>query len=298
MRSSGLALGGLRAALIAALAAFWAGGDAGAQDRAFQAPRPVTIIGYSGDAMEPFITRDGRYLLFNNRNDPPERTDLFYAERVDDFSFVFRGPVGGANSPALDGVASVDSAGTIYFVSTRSYRQTQSSLYRGRFAAGVVSGVDLAPGVSPHKPGIVDFDAEISGDGQSLYVAEGDFRPFGRRLKAARIVLFHRLGAGFQRAEESDRLLARINGEGLAYAPSISGDGLELFFTRLSAIKPGAAPQLYRVARRAVTEPFGPPTRVETGAAFVEAPSLTADGRGLYFHRREGDRYSLWRMQR
>ena len=45
----------------------------------FGPARVVTIQGYSGDAMEPFITRDGRFLIFNIRNDPPERTDLFYA---------------------------------------------------------------------------------------------------------------------------------------------------------------------------------------------------------------------------
>jgi len=30
---------------------------------AFSGPERVAIHGYSGDAMEPFITRDGRYLL-------------------------------------------------------------------------------------------------------------------------------------------------------------------------------------------------------------------------------------------
>jgi hypothetical protein len=42
----------------------------------FSGPRAVEIVGYRDHAMEPFVSRDGRYLLFNNRNDPSENTDL------------------------------------------------------------------------------------------------------------------------------------------------------------------------------------------------------------------------------
>ncbi len=83
---------------------------AAADDPEFGAPQPVTITGYSGDAMEPFITRDGSILIFNNLNDPPSETDLHWAERIDDLTFAYRGKLQGANSPALDAVATVDSA--------------------------------------------------------------------------------------------------------------------------------------------------------------------------------------------
>ena len=117
-------------------------------DEGFASPQRVAIRGYAGDAMEPFITRDGRYLFFNNRNDPRVDTDLHYAERVDDLTFDYRGELKGANSPALDGVASMDRDGNLFFISTRSYAQTQATLYRGRFRAGRVNGVELVPGVS------------------------------------------------------------------------------------------------------------------------------------------------------
>jgi len=54
-----------------------------AEYRAFGAPQRVTIRGYDGDAMEPFITKDGQYLLCNNRNDPRTNTNLHFAARVD-----------------------------------------------------------------------------------------------------------------------------------------------------------------------------------------------------------------------
>ena len=32
-------------------------------DTSFEAPRAVVLRGYGGDAMEPFVTRDGRWLI-------------------------------------------------------------------------------------------------------------------------------------------------------------------------------------------------------------------------------------------
>src|ERR1700689_2216705 len=89
----------------------------------------VSIRGYDGDAMEPFLSRDGKILFFNNLNDPKVNTDLYWAERVDDLTFQFKGEVGGVNTPALEGVASLDRDGMFYFVSPRSYDRTASTLY-------------------------------------------------------------------------------------------------------------------------------------------------------------------------
>ena len=82
--------------------------SAAAEYRAFGAPQRVTIRGYDGDAMEPFITKDGRYLLFNNRNDPRTNTNLHFAARVDDLTFQYRGEIGGVNTPVLEGVPSLE----------------------------------------------------------------------------------------------------------------------------------------------------------------------------------------------
>ena len=49
-------------------------------------PERVAIVGYTGAAMEPFVTPDARYLLFNNSNDPAIDTHLHYAERIDALS--------------------------------------------------------------------------------------------------------------------------------------------------------------------------------------------------------------------
>jgi Tol biopolymer transport system component len=249
---------------------------------AFANPTSVAITGYSGDAMEPFISKDGQYLFFNNRNDPSVNTDLFFATRVDDATFTFLGPVPGAIGPTLDAVASLDTFGNLYFVSTRSYSTSLSTVYSGAFTAAGVGAVSVVPGVSQQKSGIVNFDAEISGDGQTLWFDDGDYSTGS--LTAASIVIAQKSGASFVRLANSAALLATMNNGDLNYAPSISVDGLELFFTRVSAVA-GATPGIYRATRADASSAFGAPELVTGAIGFVEAPSLSADGRLLYFHK-------------
>ena len=126
--------------------------DAGTYD-AFHSPQDVAIEGYSGDAMEPFLTRDGLYMLFNNRNEPPENTNLHWAKRVDDLKFHYLGEIPAVNTNALEAVASMDRDGNLYFVSNRSYDQTSSTIYRTRFVDGVAGPPELVEGVSRKIPG-------------------------------------------------------------------------------------------------------------------------------------------------
>lgn len=251
----------------------------------------VTIRGYNGHAMEPFITKDGRHLLFNNRNEPPAETNLRFARRVDDVTFDYAGELMGANSTALDGVPSLDRDGCFYFVSTRSYSNTLSTLYRGRFDDGVVSGVELLPGVSPLRPGFLNFDAEISGDGGTLFFNDGDYR--SGQLTAARLVVAMRQDDGFARAPDSDTMLAQVNTGGLNYAPAVSSDGLELFFTRLQRRWFVTKCSIWRATRSGTAAAFGVPLELPGPAGFVEAPSLSADGRLLYYHKKERGRFVI-----
>ena len=57
--------------------------DAKSSFGVFTNPQPVTIEGYTQDAMEPFISPDGNYLFFNDSNSAPT-TNLYYATRIDD----------------------------------------------------------------------------------------------------------------------------------------------------------------------------------------------------------------------
>jgi len=121
---------------------------------AFSNPERITIRGYSDHAMEPFISRDGRYLFFNNSNDPSVNTNLHYAERINDLTYEYKGEVG-KNGPVI-----------------------------------------------------------------------------------------------------------------------------------------------YRSTRKNVTQPFDPPERIAAIKGFVEAPTLSPDGRSLYYHRKDGERFVIYRVTR
>ena len=96
-------------------------------------PQPIKISGYSGSAMEPFISPDGRYLFFNNSNDPGVNTNLQFAERTGKLTFRYLGELPGVNSDVLDAVPSMDTAGHFYFTTVRDYGSTLNSLYTGEF---------------------------------------------------------------------------------------------------------------------------------------------------------------------
>jgi Tol biopolymer transport system component len=264
---------------------------------AFGNPTAVVITGYSGDAMEPFISKDGQYLFFNNRNDPSINTDLFYASRIDDQTFTYLGPVPNLNSPQLDAVASLDTLGNFYFVSTRSYATTLSTIYSGQFSGSSVANIALVPGISMQKAGYVNFDAEISADGQTLWFDDGQYTSSGV-LQSASIVIANRQSTSFARQDNSATLLATVNSSGLNYAPSISVDGLELFFTRVDSTTSGASPVIYRATRTDSNSAFGEPGVVAAATGFVEAPSLSADGHLLYFHKMVNGTFVIYHIER
>ncbi len=263
---------------------------------AFRRPRPVEILGYDGDAMEPALSGDGRYLLFNNLNDPDVDTNLHYAERLDDLTFVYRGEVDGANSTALDGVPALDDGGHLYFVSSRSYPATLSTLYRARFEEGGVSQVELLPDLSRGEMGWVDFDVGVSPDGDWLYFAEGWFG--GGKVAAADLHAARRSEGSFARHGPSADWPRRVNTAALEYAAAISRDGRELFFTRYDPRRPSTPPAIYRAFRTRPDEPFGAPERLGRLTGFVEAPALSPDERSLYFHRSQSGRVAIWRAFR
>jgi Tol biopolymer transport system component len=266
--------------------------DAGTYD-AFHAPEDVAIVGYDGDVMEPFLTRDGRNLLFNNRNEPPENTDLHWAKRVDDLTFQYLGEIPGVNTNALEGVPSMDRDGNLYFVSTRSYDKTWSTIYRARLGGTP----ELVEGVSRRTAGWVNFDAEISADGKTLYFVDGYFGSAGYPQKAS-IACAVVAGNGFRRRGDSARTFENVNGPGLQYAPNVSADELELFITRVTKMERSAQPGIYRSVRSAIDGTFTSPRRVSAIQGFAEGSTLSPDGRSLYYHARVGEKYRLRRVTR
>lgn len=261
----------------------------------FGIPEQVTIIGYVSDIMEPFLSRDGQTLFFNNSNEPSVNTNLYYAEKLDDNTFVYRGEVFGVNTESLEGVPTMDSNGNFYFVSTRSYDQSLSTIYCGKFTNGNLSDVNLTSGLSQNQAGWVNFDVEISLDGNTLYAVDGRFDENGGPYESDLFLATKRNGE-FVRYDNTD-IFQHINTKDLEYAACISANELEFYFTRVAApISSTSEPKLYVSTRSSITEPFGEPYPISAADGFVEAATISPDSKTLYFHKKVADRFELFKI--
>jgi len=261
----------------------------------FSRPVRVRVLGYGGNLMEPFISRDGRTLLFNNLNAAPENTNLHWATTINDSTFRYEGEISGVNTPDLEGVPTLDAAGNLYFVSTRDYAATLATVYGSRFSAGTASGVGIVSGISKKQAGWVNFDVEVSADGQTLYFVDAKFNP-GGTPETADLVVAQRTATGFERLPNSDALLKNINAtDGLEYAAGISADQLTLYFTRVAApLGPGSVPEILVATRSAVTEAFGSPRKISSISGFAEGPTVAPDQKTIYFHLKENGKFMLY----
>lgn len=262
-------------------------------------PRRVEIAGYDGDAMEPFLSPDGRFLFFNNLNEPSVDTDLQFAERTGTLSFRHRGALPRANSKELDAVPSMDASGRFYFTSVREYTSSLKSTFAGHFDGGQLSDVHPVPGdIYPKHLGAVNMDVGMSLDGKTMYISRAHFLPllpvppFRSNLLVARKAE----DGSFAVDPRSAELMKRVNTRALTYAPAVSPDGLELYFTRTSI---PAGMRLMVATRAAPDSAFDEPrVLAELSAGQVEAPTVSTDLSELFFHKKIADKWVIFRATR
>ena len=263
----------------------------------FSQPIKVNMIGYSGHIMEPCISRDGNTLLFNNLNEPTENTNLHWATRINDSSFQYNGELAGVNTPYLEGVPALDITGKFYFVSTKNYLDSLSTIFQSDYANGIVSNIQLVNGISKLKPGWVNFDVDVSVDGNTLYFVDGEI-PQSVPVSAD-LVIARKTSNGFERLPNSNELLKNINTNALEYAACISNDQLELFFTRLKLpITASSLSEIYVSKRTNTNEPFGLPSKIGSITGFVEAATLTPDNKKMYYHMKDNGKFVLYMVKR
>jgi len=271
------------------------------EDPAFRNERKVTIIGYQSDAMEPFITKDDRYLLFNNNG---SNKDLFYAEYVNDTTFTFKGQISGVNSPYADATPSLDSSGHFFFMSTRDLDSTFKTVFCGTFSRGAVRDVRRVEGsVNIALPYWINMGAAVSYDGRFLFVSNARFTPEGKFDFKGNIHLSSKSGTDFNLMSDEDKILANINTSDAAqYAPELSANGLELFYSQVRATSPPTFALCY-AQRKNVNAPFAKPVYItipfkDNPNATVEAPTLSFDGKRLYYHKKAGSTFSVFMLER
>ena len=265
----------------------------------FGKPRRVTIRDYSSDAMEPFISRDGRYMFFNNLNDPNVNTDLHYATRIDELTFEYQGILDDIATSSLEAVATMDESGKFYYVSPTGWPDL---IYRGDFDDGQITNVEHVTGLGDASEGHV-LGPEISPDGQTLYYvrAQKGYTPGVPGAMDIKIATYE--GGRFVELPNSDDIMKNINTDDLEYAPAISSNGLELYFTRAASLIVGNASsgrdlRVLMARRNSISEAFGEPKRISAIRGFVEGPTITDDGKSLYYHKKDGDRFVLYKVER
>jgi hypothetical protein len=266
-------------------------------------PQPVSIEGYAGAAMEPFLSPDGRHLFFNNANDAGVNTNIHFAERTGKL-FHYRGELPGVNSEVLDAVPSIDRAGHFYFTTVRDYGRTLNSLFTGEFDGKAVRNVRPVPGdISPKTLGTINMDACISPDGQTLYISRAVMAPGAPAPKQSHLMVAHLKGGVFGMDPDSGRIMKNVNTEALEYAPAVSADERELYFTRASqsmagSDAPGARLRIMVAIRTSLDEPFGEARVLTALAGFVEAPTISIDGKEIFYHKKVGGTFVIYRAER
>ena len=207
----------------------------------FRDPRAVEIDGYDGHCMEPFISRDGRYLFWNNLNHSSVNTNLFFARRVSGpFHFAIGGEVEGVNTDKLDGVASMTASSELFYTSLVNYKFKKGhygTLFHGPFRDGKVEGAKKVVGrVDREEFGWLNMDCEITADGSQMYISSSWFQMYRPPPRKSNIVRALRQADGSYELVDNDEIMKKVNTTCLEYAPCTSADGLELyFFAHLSA---------------------------------------------------------------
>ena len=256
----------------------------------------VSINGLTFDAMEPFISPDGNYLFFNNINDGVD-TKLFYATKINDSTFTSVVELTGTTQTAeyhLDAVADMDSNGNFYWTSTRDYPEELDNLFYGIFNSGNVSDIERVRGdFNMNIPGWLIMDHGISLDGQFLYFNNARFDdqncigPCETRLGIAQKVN----ATTFNTLPNSTTILQNINDDDYVYyAPCISSDNLELYYTRYlkGPITANTVLEVCVAVRKNVVDSFSIPKVLfsETISDLIEAPTLTTDKNIIYYHKK------------
>lgn len=272
----------------------------------FGPEKAVTIIGDTLDSMEPFISPDGNTLFFNSLNNGTT-TGLYYATRINDTTFTFKGALNGVNRPTphLDAVASMDSANHFIWVSNRNFPMVMQNLQHGVYNnAGTVSNTGKILGdFYILSQGWIVMDQGLSYDGKTLVYCNAFFNTNYQGCSGvpckARLGMAQKINdSTFNKMTNTDNLFANVNDSTyLVYAPALTKDELELYFTRIK--KGSFQPEICVSVRNTVSDSFSKPNVIYTIAGQIpEAPTLTSDKSKMYYHKKPSTLFKLFMRYR
>jgi len=256
-------------------------------DYVFGTPENLPTSVTSGGDGSPSISADGLSLYFTAlRSGGYGAGDIWVTTRAT-VSDSWGEPVNlgpAVNSSAWDGEPSISSDGlSLYFGSQRFGGYGMADIWvttRPTISDPWGQAENLGPMINtPHD----DVEACISADGLSLYI--DTFREGGYGSTDLWVAKRETLSDPWS---EPINLGPTINTAASESAPSISADGLVLFFSDFFAPRSGGygEPDIWMATRTSVSEPWGEPMNlgppINTSVMDLH-PSITADGSTLYF---------------
>lgn len=169
-----------------------------------------------------------------------------------------------------------------------------NNLFHGTFSAGNVSNIERVQGdFNMNTPGWLLMDYGISLDGQFLYFNNARFDDANCQGPCETTVGVTQKDntSTFTTLPNSASILQNINDTNyIYYAPCISSDNLELYFTRYlkGQITPSTVFEICVSVRSRSSSEFSLPKVLfsETISDLIEAPTLTADKNSIYYHRK------------
>ncbi len=269
----------------------------------FYNEQKVTITGFTGELQNPFISKDDKYLFFDSWS-KNEYLEIYFAEIIDDITFNFIGEVKGVNSQFNDFCPTMDSNNNFFFVSNRDQDSTYNSmLFSGTFDNGTVSNLHKISGTI-NNPNMNDlnYDVNISSDGNILLTTNIMLSDSGREFNAD-INYAMKIGSDFNIPDNGNDIFFNINTTDAneCYA-ELSSDGLELFYSQYSIPFTSNAKLLY-ATRKSINDPFSEPILItepvnNDTTSHVWAPSLSADGKRLYYYKIHYREHSVYMISR
>ncbi len=284
----------------------------------FSDPHPVHIKGLPRGAdktpistEEPFVSRDGRFLFFNTGKNENHK-DLQYAELIQK-KWIYRGQIGPDinTEKFVEGNPTMDENNNFFYINTGVDRMVSSAKFSPE--TGQLSEVKEFRNIPNRQMKMVDqkfhgnMGVEVSADGQTIYFSRATWelrgKSLGRVLASNIFFLSKKKKSYFFDRMQVKKIMRNINTTDLEYAASISSDGLELFFTRLSleAFKKGKIrSKIMHATRSALSEPFGQPKMIKSigGSDFVEGPAISHDNKELFYHKYNGSKFRLFKVKR
>lgn len=268
-------------------------------------PQRVEIEGFNEDAEEPCISLDGRTLYWSGANDSNKTGHLYWAKRVGDLRFKYMGRMNNVLTKEREMAPSLDYTQRIYYTNTATFGYDHRSIYwtQGSNDTGHAVLGDISDGCGLKLLGTqfdLNMDCCVSPDGNTMILSRAHFNRGESAPRSSKLFIARKQPDGtFRRDPASHTLMRAINTAPLQYAPAITADGLELYFTR-ATLKPPLPLETMVATRKSVNEPFGTPVRLPVIEGFSEAPSLTLDRKELYFHHQDPvtKRFSIYRVTR